>query len=134
MHYDEDADRSSIAVEIEGTAPYWVETSLQLRLAEQGHHALQFELAHDLQLTRRFKLSNQLETRVHSKADLIAQQGAGLSDIELTSRLSYQVNPQLLPYIGVRGQRFFSETARFKQQAGQSRQDSQLIVGLSFWF
>ena len=132
LHYDQQSQRSSLALGIEGTAPYWIETSAQLRLAKHGHSSLKIGLAHDLQFTRRLKLSNQLDSSLSGRADLAQQRGAGLNDIKLFSRLSYQINPQLLPYIGIRYQRWFADTVRLRKQS--SEQQTALVAGLSFWF
>lgn len=60
--------------------------------------------------------------------------GQGLSDGKVGLRLKYEVNRQLVPYIGVEWSGKFGKTADIARAAGSARQEIRFVTGVSFWF
>ncbi len=70
----------------------------------------------------------------YGKSDSQRQIGSGLSDLELSLRLRYEVRRELAPYLGVVWSRRFGGSAQLLRAAGESTDDVQFVAGLRIWF
>jgi copper resistance protein B len=126
--------RTWLALGVQGLAPYWLDVEATLYLSDAGRAAGRLKADYDLLLTQRLILQPYGEANFYSKADPARQLGSGLSDIELSLRLRYEVRRELAPYLGVGWFRRFGRTAELARAAGEGSDELELIAGLRIWF
>lgn len=126
--------RTSAAIGIQGLAPYWFEVSATAYLGEGGHVAASAEVEYELLLTNRLVLQPALELELHGKDDPVRGVGSGLSSVEASLRLRYEVSRRFAPYVGVATERLYGDTARMHRQAGAGVRDTRLVAGVRWWF
>jgi copper resistance protein B len=129
-----DPERTYAVLGLQGLAPYWFEVEGALFLSDKGDLSARFEAEYDQRLTQKLILQPNIEF------DLAAQDvpelgiGSGLSSAELGLRLRYEFVPEFAPYVGVKYERAFGDTARFRRAAGGEAGGWSLLVGLRTWF
>jgi copper resistance protein B len=129
-----DPERTYAVLGLQGLAPYWFEVEGALFLSDKGDLSARFEAEYDQRLTQKLILQPNIEF------DLAAQDvpelgiGSGLSSAELGLRLRYEFVPEFAPYVGVKYERAFGDTARFRRAAGEEAGGWSLLVGLRTWF
>lgn len=127
-------DRTSLAVGIQGLAPYWFEIDTAAFLSTKGELTARLDAEYDQRITNRLFLQPRVEF------DLAAQDipelgiGAGLSSLELDLRLRYQFVPEFAPYIGFGYERRLGDTARFARADGEKAGGWRVLLGLRTWF
>ncbi len=126
--------RNWAMVELEGTAPGYIETRVSALAGSGGRSSLRLKLATEWFLSQRWKLEPELESNWYSDDDLANGLASGVTDIELALRLKYIVRPNLTPYIGVNLVRQLGDTADLTRANGGSPRATQLLAGVAFWF
>jgi copper resistance protein B len=126
--------RTWLAIGVEGLAPYWLETQATLYVSDEGRTAARFKANYDLLLTQRLVLQPYGELNIYGKADPKREIGSGLSDLELSLRLRYEIRREVAPYLGVGWFRRFGGTAELVRAAGEGSDEVQLVAGLRIWF
>jgi len=126
--------RSWAAAGVQGLAPQWFDTEATLYLAEQGRVAARLKAQYELFLTQRLVVQPYLETNLYSRADVRRQIGAGLSDLELSLRLRYELRREVAPYVGLVWLRRFGGTADQVRAIGGDAGSLQLTAGMRVWF
>ena len=132
--FGEGPARTWLALGVEGLAPYWLDAEATLYVGDQGRTAARLRAEYDLLLTQRLIVQPHAELNLYGQADPRRQIGAGLSDLDLSLRLRYELRRELAPYVGVVWSRLFSGTADQVRAAGGSSSDVQLVAGLRIWF
>jgi copper resistance protein B len=126
--------RTWLALGLEGLAPYWLDAEATLYVADEGRTAARLKADYDLLFTQRLILQPYAEVNFYGKSDSQRQIGSGLSDLELSLRLRYEVRRELAPYLGVVWSRRFGGSAQLLRAAGESTDDVQCVAGLRIWF
>jgi copper resistance protein B len=126
--------RTWVALGLQGLAPYWLDVETTLYVGEEGRVAARLKADYDLLLTQRLILQPYGEANFYSKADPGRQTGSGLSDLELSLRLRYEVRRELAPYVGVAWFKRFGGTAGLARAAGEGSDELELVAGLRIWF
>jgi len=126
--------RSWAAVGIEGLAPQWFETEATVYASDQGRTAVRLKAQYDLLLTQRLVLQPFAEANLYGHTDRQRQIGSGLSDLEVSVRLRYEVRREFAPYVGLVWLRRFGSTADLVREAGGEASDLELTAGLRVWF
>jgi copper resistance protein B len=126
--------RTWLALGVQGLAPYWLDVEAALYVGNEGRTAARVKADYDLFLTQRLILQPYAEANLYGKADPHRQIGSGLSDIELSLRLRYEVRRELAPYLGVGWFKRFGGTAGLARAAGEGADELELIAGLRAWF
>lgn len=126
--------RTWVALGLQGLAPYWLDVETTLYVGEEGRVAARLKADYDLLLTQRLILQPYGEANLYSKADPGRQLGSGLSDLEISLRLRYEVRRELAPYIGVAWFKRFGGTAGLARAAGEGSDEVELVAGLRIWF
>ena len=125
--------RSWFALGVAGNAPGFIETELTAFLAD-GRSSVRLKAKYKMLLTQKIALIPKLETNWYSDSDEVNERGDGFTDLELTLRLGYKINPQLMPYVGVSYTALFGDTGDFAEEEGERDRSLQVLAGLSFWF
>ncbi len=92
--------RTWLALGLQGLTTYWFDAEATFYVGEEGRTAARLKADYDLLITQRLILQPYSEINLYSKADPDRQLGSGLSDLELSLRLRYEVRRELAPYVG----------------------------------
>src|SRR5699024_8540553 len=111
-------NRDWVGIGVQGLAPYFFETSVNLFVGESGLSNLRLKTEYDLLLTQRLILSPELEMNLYGKEDRDNGIGAGLTRVEGGLRLRYEIRREFAPYIGVHWERQYGDTADYTRAAG----------------
>lgn len=130
----EGPDHTHAVLGVQGLAPYRFDLDGALFLSDAGDLTARLAVEYDQRLTRKLVLQPSVEL------DFAAQDvpelgiGTGLSTAEAGLRVRYEFVPEFAPYIGVRYERAFGDTARFRRLDGKRRGDWRMVLGLRTWF
>jgi len=126
--------RTSLALGVQGLAPYWFKVDATLYLNEKGKASARFEAEYDFLLTQRLILQPLLETSFAASAEPERSVGRGFNDLELALRLRYEIRRQFAPYIGVTWSRKLGGTADLARAAGEDVTERAIVAGVRIWF
>lgn len=128
------SDRVWLALGVQGLAPYRFELDGAFFLSTEGELTARFEAEYDQRLTQRLILQPSLELAFSAQDIAELRLGSGLTALEAGLRLRYEVVPEFAPYVGVRYERAFGDTARFARSAGEDAGGWSLVLGIRSWF
>lgn len=126
--------RTSLALGVQGLAPYWFDVEATAYLSEKGKLSAGFEAEYDLLFTQRLILQPRVETTFAGSAEEERGVGRGFNNVELGLRLRYEIRRQFGPYIGVTWSRKLGDTADLARQAGEEVTERAVVAGLRIWF
>lgn len=132
--FDPSPERSWAVIGVQGLAPYFFEIDTALFIGESGQTAFRFEAEYELLLTQQWVLTPELEANFYGRNDEEIGVGSGFSDLELGLRLRYEVTRKFAPYIGVNWERKFGNTADLARQDGETREETEFVIGMRAWF
>ncbi|WP_006460692.1 copper resistance protein B [Thiomicrospira aerophila] len=127
-------DRQWLAAGVQGLAPYMFEVTAKAFIDSDARVAAKVEVKRELLFTQDLELEPKLEAKAFSSKDQDFNEGAGLADVSAALRLKYHIKPEFAPYIGVKWQQKFGETADMAKANQQSTASTQWVAGISFWF
>jgi copper resistance protein B len=127
-------DRTYLVAGIGGLAPQWLEVEASLFLSDEGKASTRLEAEYDLLLTQRLALQLDGELNLAFARDLAIGQGSGLNGVELGLRLRYEVTREIAPYVGVVWERAYGETSDLAAAAGDDREITAAVVGITLSF
>ncbi len=128
--FGQSPSRTWVALGIEGLAPQWVETEATVYAGEGGHTAARLKAEYDLLLTQRLVLQPFLEANAYGRSDPQRQIGSGLSDLQLSARLRFEIRREIAPYVGIVWLRRFGATADLTRAAGGQSSEVELAAGI----
>jgi copper resistance protein B len=126
--------RTWAAVGVQGLAPQWFQTEATVYASDEGRTAARLKAQYDLLLTQRLVLQPFAEANFYGRSDPARQIGSGLSDMEVSVRLRYELRREIAPYVGVVWLRRFGGTADLVRSTGGEVSDLELTAGLRVWF
>jgi len=129
-----ETSRDWLAVGVKGLAPYWFDVDATAYARSDGTLAARLNVEYEFLFTQKLILSPELEANVFSKDDKQRGIGSGLSDLELSLRLRYEIRREFAPYIGVNWEKAFGNTADTIRDEGGSSGNLQFVVGIRAWF
>lgn len=127
-------NRDWLVLGVQGVAPYFFETDIAVFVGEEGIVGLRTEWEYELLLTQKWVLTPEIEANFFSKNDSEVGLGSGLSDIEISFRLRYEISREFAPYIGIEWQKSLGDTADFAREEGGRTSDIKWLVGIRLWF
>ncbi|ALR19260.1 copper resistance protein B [Sphingobium baderi] len=127
-------DRSYAVLGVQGLAPYWFEVDGALFLSDKGDVTWRFEAEYDQRLTQKLILQPAAELNFSAQDIPELGIGSGLSTAELGLRLRYQFVPEFAPYVGVKYERAFGDTADFRRARDEKAGGWKLLIGIRSWF
>jgi copper resistance protein B len=130
---DSGPGRTWAAVGIEGLAPYRFEFAPTLYIRGGGNVAGRLTGSYDLLLTQRWIVQPEAELNFYSKDDPSRLIGSGLSDLDTSVRLRYEISRKFAPYIGFAYSGKYGNSARYSRQAGESTSDPRFVFGVRLW-
>jgi len=126
-----DPNRTWGVLSLEGLAPGFIEMTASVFLGEGAHTAARLELEYEMALSDRWMLTPEAEIYVTGQHDEAIRVGVGLSKIEASLLLSYNIHPQVAPYAGVKWSALYGETADY---ADGEDEESALVLGVKASF
>ena len=123
-----------LAVGVIGLAPYKFEVAATAYLGEGGQAAARIEVEYETLLTDRLILQPLVEIELHGKDDPARGIGSGLSTAEAGLRLRYEFTREFAPYVGVVHERAFGRTTDYREDAGESADDTRVVAGVRIQF
>lgn len=119
-----------------GTAPYFIEVDARIFVGEESSTQLLIELERELMLTQRWVLTPELDIVANGSSNQKYQEGAGLSEVELSLRLGYERNGnrKFQPFMGVTARQTFGQTKRFAKALGDGSGSIEAMIGIHSWF
>jgi copper resistance protein B len=126
--------RTWLDLGVQGLAPYLFEIDAAIYVGEQGRTAARFSGEYDMLITQRLILQPEMELRLYGKNDPENGIGSGLSDIEVSLRLRYEIRREFAPYVGLHWEGKFGGTADLARDKGHDVSELRLVAGLRAWF
>ncbi len=117
-----------------GLAPYLFEIDASLFIGESGQSAVRLDAEYEYMLSQKLIISPEIEINIFGKDDELTGTGKGLSTVEAGLRLRYEITREFAPYIGINWEKKYGNTADFSATEGENIEDTQLVVGVRFWF
>ncbi len=127
-------DRTYAVVGVQGLAPYWFEMGGALFLSNKGDVTTRIEAEYDQRLTQKLILQPAAELNFSAQDVPELGIGSGLSTAELGLRLRYQFVPEFAPYVGVKYERAFGDTADFRRARDEKAGGWNFLIGIRSWF
>lgn len=129
------ASRTWAALGVQGLAPQWFQTEATFYASDEGRTAMRLKVDYDVLLTQRLVLQPYAEANLYGRADPQERVGSGLSDLQLSLRLRYELRRELAPYLGLVWLRRFGGTADLARADGAHEAgEVELAAGLHAWF
>ena len=119
---------------IEGFAPYWFDMQLTAYVGTDGRLAARAKVSYEILVTNRLIVTPQFETNLYSKRSIDREQGSGFSNVELSTRMRYEVSRKFAPYVGYVWERSLGGTADFRRARGDEAGEHRFLVGLRMWW
>jgi len=126
--------RQWAAFGVQGISPYWFDVEAAAYVGPSGRTAVRAKAEYTLRLSQVLLLTPEIETNAYGKADTERGIGSGLSDVEVSLRLRYEIRREIAPYIGINWGRKLGQTADLARQAGESPIERQVVAGVRLWF
>ena len=127
-------DRQWLTAGLRGIAPYFFDIDAAVFLSDGGHTALRVDADYMWLITQKLILQPNAELDAYGKDDAERGIGSGLSSFEFGLRMRYEIRREFAPYVGVRWEGKFGNTAKFAERAGESKRELQFLLGLRAWF
>lgn len=135
IRYDFEPDETVYLVAgVQGLAPYQFETDAAAFLSDKGDLSFRFEQSLDLLLTQRLIVEPEIELEVFATDVARRDIGAGVSDLEATLRVRYEITRKFVPYAEIAYERLLGETSGIAQRKGESPEETTFRTGLRVWF
>ena len=96
--------------------------------------ALRLEFEYELMLTQRWVVVPELEANIYGNNDSEKGIGSGLSELEFSLRLLYEVKREFAPYIGINWEKVLGNTADYAEAAGEETSETEFTIGVHAWF
>jgi copper resistance protein B len=126
--------RGQLVLGVQGLAPHWFEVDAAAFLSEQGDVTARIEAEYDLRITQRLILQPAAEIDLSLQDVPAIGLGSGLTGAEAGLRLRYEIVPEFAPYVGLRYERAFGDTARFRRASGEDVGGWRFLLGVRTWF
>ena len=119
---------------IEGFAPYYFTVSATAYASAAGHYAAKLQAAEEIHFTQRLILEPQAELNFYTRGDPGGRVGSGLSDLDASLRLRYELSRKFAPYVGLTYEKRFAQTADLLRADGERTDNLRFTVGVRGWF
>lgn len=125
--------RDWLAFAFKGLAPYKFDVDASAYLGNGGA-AARIKSGYTLLLTQRLSLLPEIEANLYGKSDPARALGSGLSSLDLTLRLRYEISREFAPYVGVTWSNKYGGTAAYARQNGERAGDVMFAAGVRLWW
>lgn len=128
------ADRTQLAVGVEGLAPYMFDVDAAAFVSTKGELTAKVSAEADQRLPQRLILQPRIEMNLSAQDIPEIGLGAGVTSLQAGLRLRYEIRREFAPYVGVEWQKKFGRTASFTRTSGGNADRVAAVAGLRVWF
>ena len=114
---------------VDGLAPYYFETEAHIFISTCGTTGARIKVRNDLLLTQRLITQPYVEVNLFPQRDTQQEIGEGMAG-EIGLQTRYEITRQFAPYIDLRYEDKFGNTAQVARDAGEHRSSLVGAVGL----
>ncbi len=125
--------REWLALALKGLAPYNFDVDASAYFGSHGA-AARLKATYTLLFTQRLALVPEAEANLYSKPDPQRALGSGLSNLDLSLLLKYEIRREVAPYLGITWSGRYGATADFARAAGQPANRLSLVAGVRLWW
>ncbi len=125
--------REWLALALKGLAPYNFDVDASIYAGSQGA-AARLKANYTLLLTQRLALVPEVEANLYSRTDPQRALGSGLSSLDFSLRLKYEIQREFAPYLGATWSGKYGATANYARLSGQPASRAALVVGVRLWW
>ena len=118
----------------DGLAPYYFETEAHIFLSDHSDVSARVKLRNDLLITQRLVAQPYLEVNVAMQNTPELDTGRGITNGEIGLQTRYEFTREFAPYIDMRYESKFGNTAHLAEQAGENRDGFIAAAGLRLMF
>jgi copper resistance protein B len=129
-----DMHRAYAVVGLQGLAPYRFELEPTLFISNKGQVSGRIKATYDVLFTQRLVFQPRLEASAALKRDEAIGVGSGLNDVEIGTRLRYEVRREFAPYIGVTWSQSIGVTHGLAARPGGDASHLAVVGGVRIWF
>jgi copper resistance protein B len=129
-----DKDRGFAVIGFQGLAPYRFEIEPALFISDDGDVSARLTATYEMLFTQRLILQPRFETNIAASSASQFDIGSGFNDVQLGLRLRYEFRREFAPYVGVRWQHQFGNTADLTRSEGGDVDNFALVAGIRVWF
>lgn len=135
IRYDAKPDSLTYAVGgFNGLAPYFLETQAHLFVSDDGDVSARIRQETELLFTQKLITEPYYEINIYAQDVAELDIGAGLADAELGIQTHYELSRTFAPYIDIKYERKFGETAAIAERHGEDRSAIIGSVGIRLLF
>lgn len=132
---DEQPETTSYLVAgFEGLAPYFFETEAHVFVSDKGDVTARLRQENDLLITQRLITQPYIELNFAAQDVKDYALGAGITSGEYGILTRYEFHRKFAPYVDIRYENKFGETASIAKSHGENRDDFIASIGLRFMF
>lgn len=118
----------------DGLAPYFFETEAHIFVSDRGDTSFRLRQKNDFLLTQDIIFQPYFEVNIFAQ-DIPQQDiGAGVARAEVGLQTRYEITRKLAPYIDLRYERKFGETASIAKENGEANNDFIASAGIKLMF
>lgn len=125
---------SFLVIGTEGLARYFFETEAHLFLSDEGNVSARIRQENDFLLTQKFILQPYAELNIYAQDVSDYESGAGIATGEIGLQTRYEITKKFAPYIDVRYESKFGETAKIAKSSGELQDDAIINAGIRLRF
>jgi len=130
----EPQSHSYLVAGVNGLAPYFFETEAHLFVRDDGAISAIFRQENDLLLTNRLIAQPYFEANFNGSEDAELGFGNGLSHANIGLQTRYEFSRGFAPYLDIKHERKFGQTADWAKQAGEPIQSTTYNIGIRLVF
>ncbi|GGZ31192.1 copper resistance protein B [Asticcacaulis endophyticus] len=135
VRYDaEPKGHTYLTAGVEGLAPYFFETGAHLFVRDDGAVSARLRQENEWLLTNRLIMQPYAEVNLNAKEDALIGLGSGLTSAEIGLQTRYEFSRRFAPYVDLRYERKFGDTAEFARAEGEKPETLSLNVGIRWLF
>lgn len=125
---------SYLTLGINGLAPYYFETEAHLFVSDKGDISARIKERNDLLITQRLIAQPYLEVNISAQNVPELGAGSGITSGEVGLQTRYEFTREFAPYIDLRYESTFGNTARIAEKSGENRDGFIAGAGLRLLF
>jgi copper resistance protein B len=126
--------RPHLAIALQGLAPYWFDVESSVFVDVDGNVSASLGAAYHLLLSQSLILEPEVEVGI--AAQDVPEWGiaAGVHELEVGTRLRYEIRREFAPYVGWVWHRAFGGTADLMRAAGSLYSEGSFVFGVRAWY
>lgn len=119
---------------VEGLMPYYIETSVDALINEDGHLGFELEVGYDLQLTQNIVVELYSQADIYTYSDEASEASSGLSYFKYGTQVRYEFNREFAVYLDYYNSHYFGDAKDYRIEEGVDTSPSVISFGFKLNF